>query len=130
MRKISLIIIHCSATKCNRPYSFESCKLDHIKNRHFRDIGYHYYIERDGSVHQGRALEQIGAHCNGHNRHSVGICYEGGLDERGRPSDTRTEAQRKVMHTLVEELQKSFPDAIVVGHHDLNPYKACPCFDV
>ena len=48
MRRITLFIIHCSATCCGQPYSFEDCRRDHIDGRHFRDIGYHYYITRDG----------------------------------------------------------------------------------
>ena len=47
MRRITLFIIHCSATRCGQPYSFEDCRRDHIDGRHFRDIGYHYYITRD-----------------------------------------------------------------------------------
>lgn len=78
MRRITLFIIHCSATRCGQPYPFEDCRRDHIDGRHFRDIGYHYYITRDGRVHPGRPLSQEGAHCFGHNRHSIGICYEGG----------------------------------------------------
>ena len=84
MRRITLFIIHCSATRCGQPYSFEDCRRDHIDGRHFRDIGYHYYITRDGRVHPGRPLSLEGAHCFGHNRHSIGICYEGGLDGKGR----------------------------------------------
>ena len=90
MRRITLFIIHCSATRCGQPYSFEDCRRDHIDGRHFRDIGYHYYITRDGRVHPGRPLSLEGAHCFGHNRHSIGICYEGGLDGKGLPADTRT----------------------------------------
>ena len=94
MRRITLFIIHCSATRCGQPYSFEDCRRDHIDGRHFRDIGYHYYITRDGQTHPGRPLSLEGAHCFGHNRHSIGICYEGGLNGEGLPADTRTPAQK------------------------------------
>ena len=99
-------------------------------HRHFRDIGYHFYITRDGTVHDGRPIEKVGAHCEGHNPHSIGICYEGGLDANGKPADTRTEAQRKALKSLVERMHRLFPKALIVGHHDLNPRKACPCFKV
>lgn len=95
MRRITLFIIHCSATRCGQPYSFEDCRRDHIDGRHFRDIGYHYYITRDGQTHPGRPLSLEGAHCFGHNRHSIGICYEGGLNGEGLPADTRTPAQKE-----------------------------------
>ena len=130
MRTITLIIIHCSATPDGRSLSFEECRRDHIMHRHFRDIGYHFYITRDGTVHDGRPIEKVGAHCEGHNSHSIGICYEGGLDANGKPADTRTEAQRKAMKSLVERMHRLFPKALIVGHHDLNPTKACPCFVV
>jgi len=70
-----------------------------------------------------------GAHCVGHNAHSIGVCYEGGLDIRGRPADTRTEAQRHSLRKLIEQLHAAYPKALIVGHHDLNPQKDCPCFD-
>lgn len=130
MRTITLIIIHCSATPEGRSLSFEECRRDHIMHRHFRDIGYHFYITRDGTVHDGRPIEKVGAHCEGHNSHSIGICYEGGLDTNGKPADTRTEAQRKALKSLVERMHRLFPKALIVGHHDLNPRKACPCFKV
>ena len=130
MRIITLIIIHCSATPEGRSLSFEECRRDHIMHRHFRDIGYHFYITRDGTVHDGRPIEKVGAHCEGHNSHSIGICYEGGLDANGKPADTRTEAQRKALKSLVERMHRLFPKALIVGHHDLNPRKACPCFKV
>lgn len=130
MRTITLIIIHCSATPERRSLSFEECRRNHIMHRHFRDIGYHFYITRDGTVHDGRPIEKVGAHCEGHNSHSIGICYEGGLDANGKPADTRTEAQRKALKSLVERMHRLFPKALIVGHHDLNPRKACPCFKV
>lgn len=94
MRTITLIIIHCSATPEGKSLSFEACKRDHMENRHFRDIGYHYYITRDGHIHAGRPEQQTGAHCKNHNSHSIGICYEGGLDRQGRPP-TRAPRRRR-----------------------------------
>ena len=64
-----------------------------------------------------------------HNRHSIGICYEGGLDAEGCPADTRTLEQKASLLALLRELKRIFPRALIIGHHDLNPVKACPCFD-
>lgn len=129
MRTITLIIIHCSATPEGTPLSAEACREDHIHHRGFRDIGYHFYITRDGEIHRGRPLEKIGAHCRNHNSHSIGICYEGGLSADHRPKDTRTLEQRGSLLALIRELRMRFPTALIVGHHDLNPLKDCPCFD-
>ena len=130
MRTITLLVIHCSATREGQSFGFEDCRRDHIRHRGFKDIGYHYYITRDGTVYRGRPLEQVGAHCRNHNRHSIGICYEGGLDAQGRVGDTRTAAQKESMRRLVAELKERFPRALVVGHRDLDPMKECPGFEV
>ena len=120
MRTVTLIILHCSATPEGRSLDFDTCRADHIRHRGFRDIGYHFYITRDGEIHAGRPLEQVGAHCRGHNRHRIGICYEGGLTADGHSADTRTLPQRGALLALLRELKRSFPHALVVGHHDLD----------
>jgi N-acetylmuramoyl-L-alanine amidase len=85
---------------------------------------------RNGDIAQTRHLDEIGAHVLGHNNDSIGICYEGGLDAQGRPKDTRTPAQREVLKRLLLELNRRFPEAIILGHRDFpNVKKACPCFD-
>jgi N-acetyl-anhydromuramyl-L-alanine amidase AmpD len=73
----------------------------------------------------------MGAHAKGHNAHSIGICYEGGLDEQGQIADTRTEEQKKAMAKLIVQLKQQFPTIHkVLGHRDLpGVQKACPCFD-
>ena len=77
MRKIDEIIIHCSATAEGRNFTVEDVRRWH-KARGFVDVGYHYLVYLDGSVHVGRPLAQVGAHCLGHNAHSIGVCYIGG----------------------------------------------------
>ena len=143
MRTIAHIIIHCSATCEGSSLSVEELEKMH-RRRGFRGIGYHYYIRRDGTVTNTRPLEVIGAHCKGNNAHSVGICYEGGLDARGNPKDTRTPEQRSAMHLLVAQLLKRFKNNVCIcGHRDLSPdlngdgviepeewVKECPCFEV
>lgn len=98
------------------------------RKRGWSGIGYHYVVRRDGTVERGRPEAKVGAHCLNHNRHSIGVCYEGGLDAQGRPADTRTEAQKRALLTLVRELKGRYPRAIVVSHHTFDPRKACPCF--
>ena len=136
-----MIILHCSATRAGQRYTFRQCRQDH-RARGYKDIGYHYYVTCDGQVHEGRPLWQQGAHCLGHNRHSIGVCYEGGLDLLGRPADTRTPAQRQSLRALLTHLHGLFPQALILGHRDLSPdldgngrieprewVKQCPCFD-
>ena len=128
MRKIDYIVIHCSATREDCDLTPGALELEH-RRRGFRGIGYHYYIRRDGTTVLTRPLELVGAHVKGYNKHSIGICYEGGLDGDRRPADTRTPAQKAALSQLLQELGRQFPAALTVGHRDLNPQKACPSFD-
>lgn len=129
MRKIKEIIIHCSATAEGRDFGVADIRRWH-KAQGWTDVGYHYVVRLDGTVQEGRALSEAGAHCKGHNAHSIGICYVGGLAADGHtPKDTRTTAQRAALRALVDRLQRQFPAATVHGHCEFAA-KACPCFDV
>ncbi|MBR4114412.1 MAG: N-acetylmuramoyl-L-alanine amidase [Bacteroidales bacterium] len=127
-RKIDKIIIHCSATKPNQACTVELIDQWH-KARGFDQIGYHYVIYQDGSLHEGRPVSKVGAHCVGQNTNSIGICYVGGLDMNGNAKDTRTEAQKKTLRKVVNQLKQTFPNATVHGHNEF-ANKACPCFNV
>jgi N-acetylmuramoyl-L-alanine amidase len=129
MRQINQIIIHCSATPEGRDVTVNTIRQWH-KQRGFRDIGYHYIIYRDGSVHVGRPESQQGAHCTGHNANSIGICYVGGMErDMSEPKDTRTPAQRKALAELCHELKRKYPAASIHGHNEF-ANKACPSFNV
>lgn len=128
MRKINEIIVHCAATREGRDFTVEDITRWH-KARGFATIGYHYVIYRDGSIHEGRPLEQIGAHCVGHNKHSIGICYIGGCASDGKtPKDTRTPEQKEALLSLLRRLKARFPNAKIHGHRDFAA-KACPSYD-
>ena len=126
MRKIDLIVIHCSATRADRTLTAFDLETLH-RRRGFNGTGYHYYIRKDGTTLLTRPIERIGAHVKGFNASSIGICYEGGLDCR----------------LLIHQLLEVFPGCRVCGHRDLSPdlngdgeiepeewIKACPCFEV
>ena len=106
-REIKLLVIHCSATRCDRHFSVEALRRSHLA-RGFADIGYHFYITRDGEVHICRPVHQIGAHATGWNDKSIGICYEGGLNENGVPADTRTYAQKCSLLDLLRQLKTDY----------------------
>lgn len=129
MRTISLIIIHCSAVGPEQKSSVKDIDRWHRQRGWKNGCGYHYVVRRDGTIETGRPLEMVGAHCQNHNQHSIGVCYEGGLNAEGKPADTRTEAQKTAMRQLLERLHKQFPRTLIVGHNVFNPLKACPCFD-
>ena len=145
MKEIDAIVIHCSATRAGQDLRAKDIDRMH-KQRGFSQIGYNFVIDLDGMVENGRPLSIDGAHCNtkgfsttSYNKHSVGVCYIGGLDANGKPADTRTPAQS----ASLRELCKEYPIVEVLGHRDTSPdldgsgevepreyIKACPCFDV
>ena len=128
MRYINEIIIHCSATKEALDFNVNDLRRWH-KAQGWKEVGYHFVITLDGTIEQGRALEEIGSHTKGHNAHSIGIVYIGGLDKNGKPKDTRTIQQKAALCDLLNKLCKKFPDATIHGHNEFAS-KACPCFDV
>ena len=106
-------------------------------------MGYHFYIRKNGDIKSTRPLERIGAHARGFNSESIGICYEGGLDKNGKAKDTRTDAQKKAMRELVQDICHRHDIIDILGHRDTSPdkngngivekcewMKECPCFDV
>ena len=141
MRDIDYIVVHCSATSFGKDLDVEDIDRMH-KRRGWSGVGYNYVVKLDGTIQNGRPLEKIPAHVKGFNRNSIGICYIGGLDENGKPSDTRTDKQKEALLFKLLTLKRLFPYAKIVGHRDLSPdrdgdgvverhewLKACPCFD-
>ena len=142
MRRIDLIVIHCTGTREDQRFTEEMLEQCHLE-RGFSECGYHYYIRRGGNVTEMRPLHKIGAHARGYNSHSIGIAYEGGLDSLGNPRNTLTVYQQNSLQHLISSLLRQFPSSRVVGHRDLSPdldgngevdphewVKMCPCFDV
>ena len=148
IRVITDLVIHCSATKPGIKVNVDIIDGWH-KQRGFkkqpqsgRTCGYHFVILPDGTIETGRYLSEIGAHVSGQNSRSIGICYVGGLDDKGKAADTRTPEQKEALLWLLRELVTMFPKAKIKGHRDYSPdlngdgiiepwefIKDCPCFD-
>lgn len=127
-RAITDIILHCTATREGQNVTVEDIRKWHMQQG-WADIGYHYVVYLDGSLHNGRDVDIIGAHCNGHNTHSIGVAYVGGVAADGRtPKDTRTDLQKAKLLSLLMDLRKLYPHARISGHRDFAA-KACPSFD-
>lgn len=127
-RTINEIIVHCTATPEGRVETVQSIRNMH-KAKGWSDIGYHYLIGLNGECWESRNVNLIGAHCEGHNSNSIGVCYVGGVDKKMQPKDTRTEKQKYALVALLKDLRKLYPKAKIYGHHDFNKGKSCPCFD-
>lgn len=128
-RFINKIIVHCTATPEGRVETVESIRNMH-KSQGWADIGYHYVVYLDGSIHNGRNVDIIGAHCYGYNANSIGVVYVGGCDKKMKAKDTRTEKQKESLVKLLKDLRKLYPTAKIYGHKDLDKKgKDCPCFN-
>lgn len=130
MREITHIVIHCSATPPDSDIGADTIRKWH-KDKGWEDIGYHYVIRRNGQIESGRALEKPGAHVQGHNAKTVGICLVGGVDKNLKAEKNYTDDQWASLETLVRDMTRRFPNAEVLGHRDFaGVKKACPCFNV
>ena len=128
MREINKIIVHCSATREGENFEVAEIRKWHLA-RGFSDIGYHFYIDLYGEIHKGRDISKIGAHCKGHNRNSIGICYCGGVEADGKtPKDTRNTEQKEALTAVLRTLKAMYPNAIIHSHNDF-ANKACPSFN-
>ena len=137
---IDTIMIHCTATPPRREVSVKELDGWH-KARNFEPYtdpktgkkiyaGYHLLVHIDGSYERIRPDEHRGQHCpqSNMNNRAVSICYVGGVDNNNKPCDTRTEAQKRTLLSLVRTMRAKYPNAQIVGHRDYAP-KACPSFD-
>jgi len=129
MRPLKRIILHCTATPEGKHFDVDTIRRWHVKDRGWKDIGYHYVIYLDGSVHEGRPLEQVGAHTSGHNSDSIGVVYVGGVDNNGKAKDTLNESQETAMVNLIKSLREEHGYMSLHGHNEFAA-KACPSFKV
>lgn len=117
MRQINKHIIHCSDSEFGDVKIFRQWH----KQRGFNDVGYHYIIKQDGEIEVGRTLDIVGAHCKGHNKHSIGTCLVG--------RDKFTKEQFEALRRLDTMLKAMFKGMTTHPHNEFSP-KTCPNFDV
>lgn len=133
-RRVSNIILHCTASPEDQRMTVGQIRNIHVKYNGWSDIGYHYVIYLDGSIHEGRNIDKVGAHCENHNTGSIGVVYVGGVvkvDGKLVPKDTRTMEQKKALVSLVKKLMDMYglgKDS-VHGHYEY-ANKACPSFNI
>lgn len=129
-KKTDFIAIHCSATPPDHDIGVKEIRQMHLQ-RGFKDIGYNRVIRRSGEWEQGRDDDAIGAHVEGYNAVSIGVCLVGGINAKMQSEDNFTTEQMATLKSMVLELEEKYPGAIVQGHRDFpDVAKACPSFDV
>jgi len=137
MRHIDEIIIHCTATRHDWWQNKSTqAKVNEVRRWHldrgFSTTGYHYLIDRDGTVVTGRPLDRTGAHVKGHNTGTVGISLFGGFGGSAGDSfaDNFTEDQERALLDLIAKLKADHPSITKISGHNQYAAKACPCFSV
>lgn len=139
MRKIERIFIHCTASS---QMSSVNDILNEFKRKGWRNYGYHYLVDPKGGIHQILDEEKVSNGVKGYNATSINVAYIGGIDERGKAVDNRTDRQKHSLEMVVKMLKSRYPKAKVMGHRDISPdknkngtvdpwerIKECPCFD-
>lgn len=138
MRSLNEIIIHCTDTRPNwwadrtSAEKVAEVRRWHTEERGWSDIGYHFLIDRDGTVIEGRPLERVGAHVKNHNTGTIGISLFGGHGGSAGDQflDNFTEDQERALRTLIYKLQDDYPSITkITGHNQYAP-KACPTYSV
>jgi N-acetyl-anhydromuramyl-L-alanine amidase AmpD len=137
MRPLKEIIVHCSATRPNwmdgksTSAKVREIKLWHTRDNKWSDIGYHFLIDRDGTLATGRPVERPGAHTMNRNAASIGVCLIGGFGSAAtdRFEQNFTPEQDRALRALIADLQKRFGKLALSGHNQWAA-KACPGFNV
>lgn len=128
-RTIKDIIVHCSYTTETMDIGAKDIDRWH-RERGWMGIGYHFVITRSGKIEDGRDIERVGAHVQGHNAASIGICMAGGMNRsKDGPAINFTDAQFAALRDLIDDLIALYPSAKVSGHCDWTKAKTCPNFN-
>lgn len=128
MRKISHIVVHCTAT--SQRATVESIQKYWKEQLKWKSPGYHFIVLPDGTIRQLLDVEKISNGVAGFNHSLINISYIGGIDGTGKPIDNRTAAQKASLLKKLKELKAIYPNAVICGHRDFpNVKKACPSFD-
>ena len=131
-KETKYIAVHCAATPAGIDIGVKEIDRWH-RQKGFLKVGYHFVIRRTGQIELGRDEDEIGAHVQGYNAVSIGVCLVGGVDadDVSKAENNFTKEQFSTLRTLLERLQIQYPDAEVLGHRDFpDVAKACPSFDV
>lgn len=130
MRRISRIVVHCTAG--NQRATAADVAAYHTRSLGWHRPGYHYVVEASGAVVCICDETYVANGVRGYNSNSIHVCYTGGVDltRPGHPPvDNRTAAQRESLLSLLRDLRRRYPQAVICSHRDLNRAKACPSFD-
>lgn len=125
--KAERIILHCSASANGKPVDISEVEKWHLA-RGFSKVGYHIVINTTGEAQRGRFLNEAGAHCEGENHNSIGICMIG--------TNKFTKQQWDSLRSQIDSIRISLniPASKIYGHYQMpsaiKQGKTCPCFEI
>lgn len=137
IENINLVVLHCSASDLVGDDNIEAIARLHTlpknvdvrwgeyatRGKGFDAVGYHFFIDSKGNLFKGRDLDMVGAHCYGHNRNSLSICFSG--------NSVFTKAQFETFVNLRKDLDNIVGKTLAYfGHNRFNKLKSCPNFDI
>lgn len=130
------IVIHHSGNGLLRAKdTAEKVESYHRGKEGWADIGYHFVIHKDGTLHEARSLIFRGAHVHSEkhgvtNHRKIGVLLCGDFQHQWWDPfvDDISESQIATAKNLVSALRAGFNvnDMPVIGHRDLNPDTVCP----
>lgn len=130
MKEVLYLVLHCSSTRVSQKVTVDDIDRWHRARGWSGGCGYHWVVLQDGTIQAGRPEKFAGAHVKHYNQHAIGICYVGGVDDKGNCADTRTPEQKAALWFLLKDLKQSYPNAKIVGHCNFpHVRKLCPCLD-
>lgn len=109
MRKIKEIILASTMTQTSNKLTVDDAKLVVKDKFGYKKFGFHFMVMQDGSVINGLPLYKPGLFCKGHNKHSIGIVYVGGINSTGQIADTRNDIQKFSLDRLIKNLCENYP---------------------
>ena len=117
----TLIMHHSSFYEADGLATLNEVQRLHREDRKWADIGYHFLVDIDGAIYEGRDLAVRGVHTMGYNTGSVGVCVLGDF-RFVTPSAAQWGATVELGRWLVEALALTH----LAGHSQFNATTLCP----
>lgn len=121
-RSVKRVFLHCTASDLPQHDNVNAIRKLHL-NQGWNDIGYHFFIRKNGQIESGRDLEKIPAAQSGHNRGTIAICLH------GLQKSKFTSAQFDSLRSLCLAIDQAYAGNISFHGHREVAAKACPVFD-
>lgn len=117
LSQIVRFVVHHSATTTGTPQEYAKY---HVEGHGWPGIGYHFVLQKDGTIYQTNALETISYGVEGNNTGSINICLTGNFE-----TETLQAPQKDALVWLLRELGAQLGPKPILPHSAFKPTK-CP----